>query len=462
MSKAIIVQIGRLDRNIEEDIHYIYDNKSFHYPLSSFAFKEYLKANENKETKVILLYPVSLPLNSELQNAKCKKEDYQNFLDMIVPMLQNKNKIDDYLKNPEEFLSKHPHNTYADDFLVLHSNGNYLGKGLEAKLHNIVLHIWTYLINIYLREDFDEIYIDISSGLNFYVSGLMEALRYFIVWSGLYNLGNKEKKVKGWISYTDPIIGTQKDKCHIYTYPVNYKSFFTSPITHTEIENGLPKGVVEECLGLARSIKSKVKDYLESFLILFSCFYNAAPLYLFTNTFPSTEEIKGLMSTILDNILSKYKENWCSSPAFEFSDFSKVLLSFGFSYGLKKIIEENKIGEGQNATLKKLQMIGNILKTLGLQTQSSLLEVELHNNFENKDFKAKLNSNDTANDWKYLKEFLKYEQSNEEELSERNFFAHAGFERNITLIKREENDILVTYDQNRLNEVRKILLKRVI
>ncbi len=42
----------------------------------------------------------------------------------------------------------------------------------------------------------------------------------------------------------------------------------------------------------------------------------------------------------------------------------------------------------------------------------------------------------------------------------RNFFAHAGFERTITMIKIENNRILIKYDESKLDIVKKLLLDR--
>jgi CRISPR/Cas system-associated protein Csx1 len=42
---------------------------------------------------------------------------------------------------------------------------------------------------------------------------------------------------------------------------------------------------------------------------------------------------------------------------------------------------------------------------------------------------------------------LKYDQKCIENLDKRNFFAHAGFERTVTMVKKESGDILIKYDE---------------
>lgn len=456
--KAIILQVGRLDRNIEQNIKFVYENQNYQYPLSSFALKEYLKKSGIK-AEVHLLYPVSLPLNDQFKKNECQQEGYGDFFKILSELVQDNYKIENYLKNPDELFSNHPHTKISDGFLILHSIGNYSGKELKTNLHDIILNIWIYLIDIYLKNGFDEVYIDISSGLNIYITALIEALRYFLVWNGLFNLENKDN-VKGYISYTDPIIGRTPGEISIYTYEVTYKYNFTSPVMNQDINCGIAKRVIEDSLSFDREKKKQINELLESFLTLFSCFYNACPLYLFMQSFPEAKNSISLMNIIIEKINLRYKENWLNSPQFDFKDFSKILLSLAFFHGLKKIVECKGYEGKEFAKLEELKDFANILSKLNLQIQESLLKAEIHNNFEHSDFNSNYDEKNPDNKWIYLKDLLKYESYQIQKLNERNFFAHAGFERNITMVKKENNEIMVKYDKARLEEIKNFLIER--
>jgi hypothetical protein len=104
-----IYQIGRFDRNYNEDINFAIDGKNFKSKLSSISLKNYLRG----QTKLILIYPVSIVYNEIALN---NNDEFSKIISQ---------KIGNYLENPKEVLKEHPHNKYADDFLVIHSIGEY-------------------------------------------------------------------------------------------------------------------------------------------------------------------------------------------------------------------------------------------------------------------------------------------------------------------------------------------------
>ncbi len=462
--EKIILQIGRLDKNIEQDIKFKFHDKNYKHPLSSLALSEHFSNERNNENeyaiKVILLYPVSLPLNEQFKTTiQSSNNNYNILFQKLSHIVQCEDKKKEYLNNPETLYSIHPHVLSDNSFIVLHSLGNYLEIDLKTTLHDVVLNIWAFLIKEYLCHQINEIYIDISSGLNFYITALMEALRYFLVWAKLYNIGNNNI-VKGYISYTDPILGRSEQTINIYTYEVIYKAFFTSPFGYQDL-NVLAKNVIEKGLDFDRKTKANVKQHLESFLTIFSCFENAAPLFLYMNDFQNTNDIEDTIKIITNAILSQYKNNWYSSPGFDFNNFSKVLNALAFFNGLKKIMENIYKNNQGYATLDCLEKFCEVLRKLKLQPQANILHSELYNNFKHSDFDKKYTEQNTLNDWIYLCKLLQYEQTCIQNLNERNFFAHAGFERTVTMVKKENEDILIKYDESKLQEIKQILLNRV-
>jgi len=446
MAEKLILQIGRLDSNYQKNIKFIFDSKEYNNPLSSLAFKEHF----NNAAKVILLYPVSLVLNDSLKN---KSDD--NFIgNHIMPLFTDEELKNKYLQNPYDILKEHPHSKQVDDLFVIHSLGRYSNIDFKTTMHDIILCIWSLLIKEYINNNFQEIYIDISSGLNFYMASLLEALRYFLVWQQLYEL--KTKKVKGFINYTDPIIGASADKINIYTYKVDHKSFFSSPLDYINYEKN-SKNVYEKALD-RRELKKEVNPILKEFLILFSSLYRPAPLILFIKEFSKLETVEDKIIKTVNATLEKYKKDWIKSPEFEFEEFLKIFMALGFMRGLRKFMDENNINNSKGyATYNELEDMANNMKDLGLQVQAGLLKTELINNFKNKHF---------SSEWEYLKKFLQYEDSNKkdsnssnQEIDPRNFFAHAGFERTVTLVNKEkENDtVCIKYDEKQMDRIIELL-----
>nr|WP_241243661.1 TM1812 family CRISPR-associated protein [Caldicellulosiruptor changbaiensis] len=112
----------------------------------------------------------------------------------------------------------------------------YLGGKVElyGKYEAIVLEILFDMIERYLSEDIEEIYIDISSGHNIYISAMLEAVRSFAVFTKLMHWIRKEKQPKVFITFPDPIIGRNRKIYQIHIQLQSFAAFFSSPISKKE------------------------------------------------------------------------------------------------------------------------------------------------------------------------------------------------------------------------------------
>ena len=454
---SLILQIGRLDKDFEKNIKFKYNGKFEEGPLSSIALKKII----GNKLKIILIYPVSLALNSIF-----KERNDNDFFREMNQIINNDNKKEDYIKNPKDLYKNHPHSKLVDSFFCIHSIGTYENTKFEASVQDITLFIFAKLIEEYAKSNFSykKIFVDVSSGLNIYVTALLEALRYFQTWEKLFNLSNSS--LECFVVYTDPIIGRKKDEenieYNIYKYKTNVKAFFSSPITYDEVEQGLPKRIIEEQLKKDRGNKKELIALLEDFLLLYSSFTNGIPLALFNLEFTHLDNIEKFIRLFVDWIIEKFEENFKKSPMFNFDEFTKVILSLSFLRGLIKIIEENKISKRETNTNEIFENISKIYKSLGLYVQSGLIEYEIIkiiNACKNENCPLKNNG-----DWIKLDEVLPkmVDDKKSEQLNERNFFAHAGFERTVTLIKKEDNIIYLKYDENKIEEIKNMLKKHII
>jgi CRISPR-associated protein Csx1 len=195
-TKKIIYQIGRLDNNIITDYKFQIDEKTYESKLSSFALKKHFDESGDP-SKVILIYPYSILLSE-------RRPKFNNKLDEFFDKLKAKDteEINQYLKDPYAYLEYHPHSKEANDFIVIHSIGEYMGIKFSTSLGDVVLRILIDMMQRYLEEPFEEMYLDISSGLNVYASAMIEAGRVFLTLISLQKMSLQKPYLKVYISFS--------------------------------------------------------------------------------------------------------------------------------------------------------------------------------------------------------------------------------------------------------------------
>lgn len=440
----LIYQIGRLEQTMP-NLNFLINRQSFSYPLSSFALREYL----GNSAKVILIYPVSLAINEKLINANVD----ENFKIKIREVLAEPSK---YLTSPAIFFSEHPHSKRADDFFIVHSIGDFAGIRFNSTFDTIVLEIFIDLVKRYMENKFSELYIDISSGHNIYVSALLEATRNFVIFQKLQNWDNANPmQTKTNIIFSDPILGYSKNDYEIHIdYELKLKAFFSSPISKADID----------CFNLSRKIAFETKELkhncqkiFEKFLLCFSSIKNNTPLVLYTFNFnDDTEMVKSTIEKIIENLRKKISSDWIKAPDLNKDDYIKTFLSLSFYLGILRILKELNIEKCEEISIDEIsEKAKSLYKSFNLPPlYIELLEHEIRNlnegrGLDGKTLKEKINS-----EWQILGKFLYGESQN---IVPRNFLAHAGFERNSIEVKRQEEKIYVRYREDIIEKIRKIL-----
>lgn len=447
----LIYQIGRLDAQMRP-LRFMYKGQEYESELSSLSLKKYFK----NSAMVILIYPVSLPFNKTLIQEKSlldfelKKE--------IENVLKNS---ENFLINPFEFFDKHPHSKKADCFILIHSIGEYENIKFKGTYNDIVLEIFFDMIKRYF-EGFSEIYIDISSGLNIYVSAMLEAARHFFTFVKLIHWNNKSFKI--YNIFTDPIIGSSAGFFNIYIEEIQFKVFFSSPLSIEDIHNySLSRKIAYQ----DRKLKQEIQKYLENFALLFSSIKNAVPLGIYTFQKNTVEDIKSFILKIIDLKEKKLKINLQNSSNLPKDEILKVLLTLGFYSGIIEILNKNgiKINDRYEAisNLEIEEKFGDteksIYKIFSLDLNIKFVGNELRNLKEGKDEEGKKLKDKIPNDkWVLLKDYL---PGGSADFNKRNFFAHAGFEKTITQVKKVNDILYFKYLENKKQEIRKILIEGI-
>jgi len=506
-TKKIIYQIGRFDNNIITDYKFQIDektyeskisSKTYESKLSSFALKKHFDESGDP-SKVILIYPSSVLLNeSSIKNDKRPK--FNNKLDEFFDKLKanDTEEINQYLKNPYAYLEDHPHSKEANDFIVIHSIGEYMGIKFSTSLGDIVLRILIDMMQRYLEEPFEEMYLDISSGYNVYSSAMIEAGRVFLTLINLQKMSLqkpylKEKPyLKVYISFSEPIIPANTTKTYkIYKdFQLDVKAFFQFPEnpnkdnierlnlqTYKNVFSAFVDRIFKYFSAEENSkLKDKTNEIVYKAYLFYSALKNNTPLalchlFLDTNFRYDEEEIDDITKELIRLLKDKFNSNFRNSPELDLNDFKKIFIMLSLAKGmiivlkdrLKNITQKDEI----SVSLKDLEDTftgeNSLYKPFGLDTNIDYLSRELDKNIKNEVDK----SWKKGYRWKTLYDLAEYNNQrgnnknlqNNRRFKERNFKAHCGFERNITEVSLINNDIIIKYSPKNFGKVVKTLLK---
>ena len=478
--KRILYQMGRFEGSIDELVNFEIDGEPCSGELSSFALRDHF----GKNTKVVLVYPVSILLNEYALRGIKDKEHLRSFHEKIEGVVTKPEEREKYIKNPWEYLREHPHSKKADGFIVIPSIGEFLGKKFSSPLGNIVLRILIDMIERYKNEPFDEMYLDISSGHNIYNYALAEAGRLFLTLMKLEDF-LKEKDIKVFIAISEPIIGKpSSDKRYkiFKDFQLDAKGFFYFPEKPQENnENAFStyaKEVSKTIKGEEdRKLKRKMNDMLYRAYLFYSTLRNNLPLvvyYLCTlEEYRYTEnDVKNLREEIVGLLKQKLDQNLKESPTdLNFEDLRKFFMILGLAIGIIRVLEKSGLcnGNKEGVRLSYIRELfvedkSSIYGYFGLKTNIPYLQQEIRNNFTEREEK-----NLITNEWKLLKYILDKPNERDTSINPRNVLAHCGFERNITEVRKtDDGDILIRYtnyhkeNKKEYNSLEEILKKKIV
>lgn len=173
---------------------------------------------------------------------------------------------------------------------------------------------------------------------------------------------------------------------------------------------------------------------------------------------------------ILERILEIYKSDWRSTiNKINFDNAKKIILSFGMYIGLIKLLKKENISKREVSLIELENKAEDIYKQLGLEAQLALFNYEIEYNFgEKKPFYKII----PTNKFKFLSEYKKNDKNKTDiksvekikkinEFKPRNYFAHAGFEINVTLVRGERNEIILKYDEEKINDIVNCVYKKI-
>lgn len=482
-----IYQIGRLDQSMGlKDFRFQIDENNkitIESYLSSFALKEYLKKKDSIENiQIVLAYPVSAFFNGSLIKSEDLDEEFKKSIENIM---KNKLKQEEYLSNPYNFYCNHPHiknkNKEEVDFFILHSIGSYntdIFKNIqfESKFEDIVLEILIDMIQritpFELMYEDVNLYIDVSSGHNIYVSALLEATKIFQQYFYSLNIFQK-RKLYVKLVICDPILAHKGPYDMHIGYELKFDTVLKIHLTAKEIkEKIVAKKVFSELENENkkdfRDRKNRLSNILDSYGYIYSSLKNGIPLALYQIEISKTIDNIDSLKDILNYCKQQLNKSWLKGSNLNYDDLLKSLYAVASVISYLKISEEKDIKYKEFVYLNEIKKNffedeSSLLNILGYSVAKQLVANEL-NSYEkvNKNFDSKSVIDRVENQWIQLGKAMPYfDSAVNQGLNPRNFLAHAGFERTIVLVKKQDNKILIKYDNKANEDIKNILLNNL-
>lgn len=451
MKKKLIYQIGRFDQNITEKLEFQIEEKQFFTYLSGLALKEYF---QDENTKYVILYPVSLLLNrSAFDRLKDLSEEISNFKKEGLKLFESFENIETFLKDPYKLYKLHPHSFLADDFVVIHSIGEYEGISFFCSFEHLVFDIFTDLFMRYIENPYDELYLDISSGHNIYVSALLEAGRLFLTVQHLQDLCC-EDLLKVYLVFSEPILLQQKKGPYrIYKeHELKTRGFFSilERPKQASLENAYAEfsKKISDLLSTDRAFKRKLNRYLTNAYFFYSALKNNTPLVLYSWEYDELEDVTDFLKEFTKVLKDRLFENYQHTSINDFSDIKKVYFNLTLYLGMIKLFKKFGITKKDEVNLAEIKKVftskdNNVYNFIDLATHVTYLGHEINYNFEHKlkDYIIKKREEKEAIEklysYRLLAEYIPGERK-DDHIEKRNFLAHCGFERLSVEIRLEE------------------------
>ncbi len=297
------------------------------------------------------------------------------------------------------------------------------GYSTDATYEFVEFYIFIELLHRYLKDSPKELFCDISLGLNIYAHAIFEAFRRLFVFARLMNFSQQEKE-RFYALFTEPILANEDNTPKkVFTKPVEVKAFFDIPIKREDFKK------LEEEQILSRRELERFKDAY----YMFQSIKLNTPLVVLTFGYPTKDEIKSMVEKVVGQHLESLKGK-VYNPNFDNIEKRRtyepykveyiklvynLLLSLALCYDVSRQLEKYGINpKGQEKSrLEEVEKFLEIYEVYNLRANGIIL---------GKDIEGVKKG--------MLKEDI-FRKKNPNRVDKRNFWAHSGFEYNITEYK---------------------------
>lgn len=433
---AILQVLG--DPKQYKELNYVLEGKRYKEKFLSFAIREWLNDGD-----VIFLVPDSLVTRI---GESC---------DEIYELLKDEKKLATRIADmfDEEV-----------DCIVLPSVGVYTANNctvqFKGSIENTIVRIFKELI----KRDVKEIFADVSTGQNIYTTAMVEALRKYVTYKKLGNLLQGEESVSVKIAYVPPVV-VKDQEIHVELHDLNVKAFFDLPKCNPRNLSRDGKVNGEVCKKYNEFLRN-LSHTLSNLKVAFNSIKYNTPLVLYQPESVNLDldddinmKVRKYIEVIED--LENRKSVTFNDGVIEVKRFAMVerdITNTFFALALmssiirfvKDNIREPELDE-IFATFK------NLYNNLKLELNTKFLDRDIRNiKRVAKDLTGEKLLSELYKDYDVEEFEEKGKEDEKESDQERNFFAHSGFLREITRIRKEGEKIYVRYD---LDEMKRKSIK---
>ena len=363
------------------------------------------------------------------------------------------------------------------EILKIQSVGPYRGGSwhicFRNHFDNIVCYAFLELLK-HLNGGDCRLIVDISTGQNLYVNSMVEAIRVLLVYYKLSRILQKKMDMRIDMVSTPPI---QKEAGECAEYDVNFyeydvKAFFEFPIRGnipTSASNFLREAPVELKRRLSFKLRGETRilnKILGSARLAFNSLRYNTPLAMFYNDIISldVEPNEGF------NALTKILEVFEKERKIEVKDerlvverltVNRLLIMNTF---LALSLYSSLWKFGKEVRLKKptekeiMSLFSTVYKNANLHLNARFLERDLKEIEEAASSKLKTGEKKRLSDL-FEKKNSKRKRGRKFSDPKRNFYAHSGLLREILIVEKQDDELILHYDKNSFNTIRKWLKK---
>lgn len=456
-TKKFIVQFGRLDVHYRNEINFSFGAEEGSADLTSSFL---MRTNALQNAKRLIIFPSSIILQDHILSSE------DEFIKKIADV-----DLGAYFNNPATLLAYHPQ-VNGSDLLVVASKGYYTFKGeqyrFNASLDLITLQIYLHLISKFSFDSIEEIYIDVSSGLNIHIAALMNAMyRYipFMKFKRFFKSTNE--KVSAFILSSDPILGKPTTPISIQMSSFQARAFNSFPYKDPEPLCKLIRQIFRD-----KEYKKDLQKLIskEYFLLHGSLIYGAPlTLMLADNTVLKrmfveigTEQILKDLRLFYANAIDDLEVNSFDIYALTYTLEIAKAIYFHFDGYIEQKEIEFGIGMKENGKI-----------SINNRFFDETFEV-LHNQYGQppQDYKGEINKHleNIRSNGSDVSQFTSFASllvlhnptyKNNPVFNPRNFLAHGGLENNITEISVTEDKATIRYNADLAESKRDSIIKYI-
>ncbi|WP_456370506.1 TM1812 family CRISPR-associated protein [Geoglobus sp.] len=416
---TIFQVIGKPESYQEKE--FIIDGDSYKTCLCSDALRKHLK-KEGGAAELVVFVPESMLLGEDLDSFCRKLND----------------------RGVEDF-----------EAVIIPSVGRYSNGGEEVDFRGSVETITTAILIHLLRRRPENLLIDLSTGFNIYPVSLLEATKRYLTYRKMERILQDQPGVSAKAVFTPPVT---RDVWHyaVEIQPLDVKAFFSLPGANIDrVVGKCPESLKTKLAEINRGsaeVKREFRRMYEELVLAYNAVRLNVPL-AFYELLKMDVSVDDLERRILD-FVEKFLEPYRDGETVERFPVDGVNVS-GIFYAIamfrslkefRKSLHEPEVGE----ILDKFSVVYRN-RHLGLGVNEYFLQRDIE---EVVDLADKLGDGEQEilGILKHGKEFCK------SRVEKRNFFAHSGFLKEFTVVRKEGGRVMVGWMEDRLREIKSWIL----